>query len=103
MFEAGSDIPATSTEEMATHLNERTKANRRWTRDLTFLTHVTPGHVHYIDVMWISADQFWVPGWKRIVRAKHPRPDSAVVRDRVAIFCDPTKRNWKNRVLTAPC
>jgi len=99
----GSDTPATSMEEMATHLNERTKANLRWTRDLTFLTHVTPGRVHHIDVMWISADQFWVPAWKRIVRARHPRPDSAVVRDRVAIFCDPTKRNWKNRVLTASC
>jgi exoribonuclease R len=105
----GSDISATSMEEMATHLNERTKANRRWTRDLTFLTHVTPGRVHYIDVMWISADQFWVPEWKRIVRAKHLRPvtvgtdgvSTPVVRDRVAIFCDPTKRNWKNRVLTA--
>ena len=105
----GSDIPATSMDEMATHLNERTKANRRWTRDLTFLTHVTPGRVHHIDVMWISADQFWVPEWKRIVRAKHLRPvtvgtdgvSTPVVRDRVAIFCDPTKRNWKNRVLTA--
>jgi len=59
--------------------------------------------------MWISADQFWVPEWKRIVRAKHLRPvtvgtdgvSTPVVRDRVAIFCDPTKRNWKNRVLTA--
>jgi exoribonuclease R len=91
------------------HLNHRTKANRRWARDLTFLTKVTPGRIHHIDVLWISEDQVWVPAWKRIIRVSHQRPVSVgsdglgykIVEDRIAIFCDPSKRNWKSRVLTA--
>lgn len=91
------------------HLNHRTKANRRWARDLTFLTKVTPGRIHHIDVLWISEDQVWVPAWKRIIRTSHERPvtvgsDSIGIRaieDKIAIFCDPSKRNWKARVLTA--
>lgn len=106
---AGRGGPTDSGEAFVTHLNLRAKANRRWSRDLTFLTHVTPGRVHYIDIVWISPDQFWVPEWKRIVRARHQRPvtvgtdgvSTPVTKDTVAIFCDPTKRNWKSRILTA--
>ena len=91
------------------HLNLRTKANRRWARDLTFLQNVTPGRIHQIDILWISDDQAWVPAWKRIIRVNHPRPTSVgsdglghyVVEDTIYIFCDPSKRNWKARVLTA--
>jgi len=96
-------------EALDLHLNHRTKANRRWARDLTFLTKVTPGRIHHIDVLWISDDQVWVPEWKRIIRVSHERPVSVgsdglgfnIVEDKIAIFCDPSKRNWKARVLTA--
>jgi hypothetical protein len=96
-------------EALDLHLNHRTKANRRWARDLTFLTKVTPGRIHHIDVLWISNDQVWVPEWKRIIRVSHERPMSVgsdglgfnIVEDKIAIFCDPSKRNWKARVLTA--
>jgi hypothetical protein len=83
------------------HLNQRTKANRRYSRDLLFLEKVIPGRIHTIDVVWLSDQQVWVPEWKRILRVRHipsaqnPRPSS------IAIFCDPTKRNWKQRILTA--
>lgn len=87
-------------------LNERSKANKRWTRDLTFLTHVTPGCVHTIDIVWVDAAQkrVWVPAWGRLLRLRHditdtPEPGST---DRIQIFCDPTRRNWKRRILTAP-
>ena len=91
--------------EIAT-LNDRSKANKRWTRDLTFLTHVTPGRVHTIDVVWAdpSTSRVWVPAWGRLLRLRHevtesPEPGST---GRIQIFCDPTRRNWKRRILTAP-
>jgi exoribonuclease R len=95
--------------ELDTHLNNRMKASRRWARDLTFLTHVTPGKVHQLDVFWIADDKIWVPSWSKIIRAKHQRPafvssdgvGQKVIKDRIAIYCDPTKRCWKDRVLTA--
>jgi exoribonuclease R len=88
----------------AIHLNERQKANRRWTRDLTFLTHVTPGKVHVFDVQWLSDQQVWVPAWKRVLRIRHTptEPSETGTYGQIQIFCDPTKRNWKQRVLTAP-
>lgn len=80
------------------HLNQRMKAVRRWTRDLTFLTHVTPGRIHTLDVVWLSPGQVWVPLWKRLLRLRH---EDVGPTGRIQIFCDPTKRNWKQRVLTA--
>jgi len=96
-------------EDIDIHLNARMKANRRWARDLTFLTHVTPGKVHQLNVVWISDDKIWVPEWAKIIRAKHQRPafvesdglGQKVIQDKIAIYCDPTKRCWKDRVLTA--
>ena len=89
-----------------TALNDRSKANKRWTRDLTFLTHVTPGRVHTIDIVWAapSTGRVWVPAWGRLLRLRHevtetPEPGST---GRIQIFCDPTRRNWKRRILTAP-
>lgn len=84
-------------------LNGRGKANKRWGRDLTFLTHVTPGRVHEIAVVWASADQVWVPTWKRLIRLRHDEVHEPGYKGVIQIFCDPTKRNWKRRVLTAPC
>lgn len=98
----GSRGPQPTPEEVATHLNERMKANRRWSRDLTFLTHVTPGKVHEIDVMWVSAGLVWVPAWGRLLRLRHDEEHAAGTEGRIQIFCDPTRRNWKRRVLTAP-
>lgn len=89
---------------LAEHLNGRTQANRRWTRDLTFLAHVTPGAVHYITVLWVSPTQVWVPAWKRLLRLRHDVPEPVPApgtEDVIQIFCDVTKRNWKRRVLTA--
>lgn len=87
----------------ATHLNARTKAAKRWTRDLTFLAHVSPGKVHEIAVLWISEKQVWVPAWKMILKLRHevPAPPVPGTEDRIQIFCDPTRRNWKRRILTA--
>lgn len=89
---------------VAVHLNDRQKANRRWTRDLTFLTHVTPGKVHTVDIQWLSDTQVWVPDWKRLLRIRHTPIEPIVPgsHGQIQIFCDPTKRNWKQRILTAP-
>lgn len=85
-------------------LNERQKANRRWARDLTFLENVEPGVVNTIDVIWTARDQVWVPAWGRLLRIRHivevPPPLGTV--DRIDIFCDPSQRNWKRRIMTAP-
>lgn len=105
---AGTTVPSVD-ETLEKHLNHRLKANRQWTRDLTFLTHVTPGKVHQIDVIWISDVRLWVPEWRRIIRARHQRPafvesdgvGQKVIKDRISIYCDPTKRCWKDRVLTS--
>jgi exoribonuclease R len=100
------DIPAEllSTAEQAEYLNGRTQANRRWSRDLTFLEHVTPGVVQRIGVIWASPTQVWVPAWKRLLRLRHevaePVPIPGTEGD-IQIFCDPTRRNWRQRVLTA--
>lgn len=92
--------PPTEAADLADHLNARSAANRRWTRDLTFLTHVTPGKVHIVDVVPFSATHVWVPLWKRLLRLRHEEPTAGPTR--IAIFCDLTRRNWKMRVLTAP-
>jgi exoribonuclease R len=85
--------------ELADHLNNRTAANRRWSRDLTFLTYVTPGKVHEIDVVPLSTEQVWVPLWNRLLRLRH---EVTAPPTRIAIYCDPTRPNWRMRVLTAP-
>ncbi|NBO39835.1 hypothetical protein EBU99_14820, partial [bacterium] len=75
-------------------MNERAKANKRWSRDLTFLTHVQPGHVQTVDVIWLTADKVWVTAWKRVLRLRHTVantvscvPGSTGV---IQVFCDPT-------------
>jgi len=56
--------------------------------------------VHQISVVWLSNELLWVPDWKRIIRARHERKGETLY-DRIAIFCDPTQRSWKTRILTA--
>jgi hypothetical protein len=87
---------------VAAHLNDRMKAARRFSRDLTFLTHVTPGKVHEIDVIVMTEGKAYVPLWGRIIRLKHElRPEeNKDNKVRIQIYCDPTQRNWKQRVLT---
>lgn len=94
--------PLPTTVETAAHLNDRARANRRWGRDLTFLAHVTPGKVHEIDVTWVSGGLVWVPTWGRLLRIRHDEEQAPGTEGRIQIFCDPTRRNWKRRVLTAP-
>jgi len=84
------------------HLNERSKANKRWSRDLTFLSFVTPGRVHTISVVWLTADSVWNPEWRRVIRLRHEESHPPGHRGHIQIFCDPTRRNWKRRILTAP-
>jgi hypothetical protein len=135
------------------HLNQRAKANKRCSRDMTFLTHVTPGCVHEVDVVWIKeadcsergqadghkeadcsergqsdgpkeadhsergqadghkeADcsergqwKVWVPAWQRTLRLRHKptAPGEPGTAGRIAVYCDPTRRNWKQRILTS--
>jgi exoribonuclease R len=85
----------------ASILNKRTRANRRWTRDLTFLSLVIPGRVHIIDVIFLGSGRVWVPAWRRILRLRHIEDREPGFKGRINIFCDPTKRNWSKRVLTA--
>jgi hypothetical protein len=89
---------------VAAHLNDRMKAARRFGRDLTFLTHVTPGKVHEIDVIVMTEGKAYVPLWGRIIRLRHevrPEENNEGTQLRIQIYCDPTQRNWKQRVLTA--
>jgi exoribonuclease R len=86
---------------LPTHLNDRTRANRRWSRDLLFMTHVTPGQRHTIDCVWVERDRVWVPAWKRIVRLRHEEERAPGEAGAIDIFCDPKKRNWRQRILTA--
>jgi exoribonuclease R len=90
------------TETIVDHLNERSKANKRWSRDLTFLSHVTPGRVHTISVVWLTADSVWNPEWRRVIRLRHEESHPPGHRGPIQIFCDPTRRNWKRRIMTAP-
>jgi len=87
---------------IATSLNQRTKANRRWTRDLTFLSLVTAGKVHTIDVVFLEGGQVWVPEWRRLLRLRHMEAREPGYRGKIDIFCDPKRRNWTRRVLTSP-
>lgn len=89
---------------LASHLNERQKANRRWARDQHFLETVVPGRVHTVDVIWVDAQRVWVPAWRRLLRLRHDTPEplpAPGTPDRIEIFCDPTKRNWRQRILTS--
>ena len=86
-------------------LNERAKNNKRWTRDLQFLTFVTPGVVHTLEVVSLGEGQkVWVPTWGRRLTLRHEvTPVTPLgARFTIQIFCDPTKRCWKERILTAP-
>ena len=90
--------------QLAIDLTERQRMNRRWTRDITFLEYVTPGKVHTIDVIWVDQERVWVPTWQRLLRIRHT-PSIVMVpgtRGHIDIFCDPSQRNWKRRVMTAP-
>lgn len=91
-------IPAAEAE----HLNERTKANKRWTRDLTFLSLVVPGRVHTVATTFLGDNKVWIPGWKRIISLRHDESHPPGHRGYIQIFCDPTRRNWKRRIMTAP-
>ena len=87
---------------MADHLNLRAKASKRWQRDLTFMTHVTAGKVHEVGAVWISDTKVWVPEWKRKLQLRHEEVHEIGYHGLIKIYCDPTRRNWKQRILTAP-
>lgn len=95
--------PVDPTETPIIHLSARAAANKRWGRDLTFLTHVSPGRVHEVDIVWVSETRVWVSAWSRLVRLRHEEKQTHLpgTPGRIKIFCDPTRRNWKRRILTA--
>jgi len=66
---------------------------------------VTPGKVHEIDVIMMAEGKAYVPLWGRIIRLRHElRPEEKEGLNnkiRIQIYCDPTQRNWKQRILTA--
>jgi len=95
-----SDSDSASARE-AEHLNDRTNANKRWTRDLTFLSLVTPGMVHTVSVIFLPEGKVWIPEWRRIIRLRHEEDRPPGYKGTIQIFCDPTRRNWKRRILTA--
>lgn len=101
----GDIVGSSESTTLTEHLNGRTRAVRRWARDLLFLEQVTPGRVHEITVVWVDGTRVWVPSWSRLLRLRHEVPTPAPApgtADRIHIFCDPTKRNWRRRILTAP-
>jgi exoribonuclease R len=110
------DVSAEAAVVDVEHLNARAKANKRWGRDIAFLTHVPPGRVHEVDVVWLAKEidhsprgqadglwKVWVPAWQRTLRLRHrpSTPGAPGTAGRIAVYCDPTRRNWKRRVLTA--
>jgi exoribonuclease R len=100
----GATAPLSNQKSVAVHLNERTKAARRFGRDLTFLTHVTPGRVHEVAVIVMLDDKAYVPLWNRVIRIRHfmsPADNVPGAKIRIHVYCDPTQRNWKQRILTA--
>lgn len=90
------------TATLATELNERGKAQRRWTRDLIFLANVQPGHVMEIEIVWVGEGQVWVPAWRRLLRLRHEEERAVGAVGNIQIYCDPSRRNWKQRILTGP-
>lgn len=90
------------TAALAAELNERGKAQRRWTRDLVFLANVQPGQVQEIDVVWVGEGQVWVPAWRRLLRLRHEEERTVGTVGRIQIYCDPSRRNWKQRIFTGP-
>jgi exoribonuclease R len=100
----GGIVGTSETMGLCDHLNGRTRAARRWARDLLFLEKVTPGRIHELSVVWVDGSRVWVPEWSRLLRLRHEIPDPAPgpgTKGRIRIFCDPTKRNWRRRILTA--
>lgn len=85
-------------------LNARAKNNKRWTRDLQFLTFVTPGRVHTLEVVALSnPEKVWVPAWGRRLTLRHDvKPVPLGTHFKIQIFCDPTRRCWKERIHTGP-
>ena len=82
----------------ADKLNERCKAERKWGRDLTFLEIVPAGKMLIIDVLWLpGGEHAWVSAWKRKIRVHHNYSSGNGL---IKIFCDTTKRNWKQRIIT---
>ena len=84
----------------AEHLNARATANRRWSRDVWFLNCVLPGSVQMVTATWLGGGRVWIPEWRRILRLRHEEERAVGESAIIKVFCDPTRRNWKQRVLT---
>uniref|UniRef100_A0A6C0DAM0 RNB domain-containing protein n=1 Tax=viral metagenome TaxID=1070528 RepID=A0A6C0DAM0_9ZZZZ len=88
-------------DSVADNLNQRCKAGRCWTRDLTFLELVPVGKTLTLEIVWLSdTSRVWVPAWRRLLRVRNNTDGAAGCKGTIKIFCDPTKRNWKQRIMT---
>jgi hypothetical protein len=63
---------------------------------------VTPGTVHTLQAMFLREGKVWIPAWRRIIKLRHEEDRAPGYKGPIQIFCDPTRRNWKRRILTAP-
>jgi len=79
------------------HLNIRSKAIKRYERDLTFLRALLGSSIP-LEATVAETGRIWVPAWGRLVKADTTgfEPGTAI---RVKYFSDATKRNWKRRLV----
>jgi len=99
-------------------LNARSKGDKRYERDLTFLRAlIGPAAAKTIDAVVVDSKRIWVPAWNRLHKLEVAQlpgslvpgslvpgslvPGSLVPGTRLTlkVFCDPSKRNWKGRLL----
>jgi len=95
----------TDIDTLAEELNLRSRAERKWSRDLLFLENIKPGKVEICRGICVDPVErlVWIPVWRRLIRLRHASVDACSPGDSIEfkIFCDPVRRNWRERILTA--
>jgi hypothetical protein len=76
-------------------LNVMAKRAKAYERDLTFVRALLGGTKEVEGIVGPD-ERVWIPVWGRLVRMAGGNPGDAV---RIAVFCDPGKRNWKQRLV----
>jgi len=76
-------------------MNMMAKRAKAYERDLTFVRALLGGTKEVEGVVGPDG-RVWIPVWGRLVRMAAGEPGTAV---RIAVFCDPGKRNWKRRLV----
>jgi exoribonuclease R len=79
-------------------LNARSKEDKRYERDITFLRAlIGPAAPKTIDAVVVDSKRIWVPAWNRLHKLEVAEPPGT--RLTLKVFCDPSKRNWKGRLV----